>query len=119
MYIVKANQEPVDFQIDFQVTDSEGNPASKESLVVAVESDNTDAVSVARSGQNARSGQLSFGRINADGSPAFANVNVKVANQDGRLLGSFGAQFTIVAGDPDRVSGGSLTIDGLSESSGN
>ncbi len=109
MYIVKADNPEVGFSVEFEAFDSEGNPAEEDSLDVTVESDNEDAVAV-NFDEEAGTGTVTFG------SPGLANLNVTVMDADGELLGSFGAQFTVTAGDPASISAGTLTFEGLEES---
>jgi len=45
-----------------------------------------------------------------------SNINVTVSLLDGTVVGSFGAQFTVTAGDPKAITGGSIAFEGLIES---
>jgi hypothetical protein len=108
MYIVKADNPEVGFNLSFTATDSEGNTVPTDTLNVNVESDNEDAVEV-NTDAGGMSGTVTFGN------PGLANVNVTVEDDDGNLLGSFGAQFTVTVGDPKAIAGGTLTFDGLTE----
>lgn len=118
MFIVKADHPAVPYTITPPtVTDSEGNPVAVDALDFKVESSNVDAVAVIpdEAGDPLK-GQVSFGRPNPDGTPSTAAVTVLVADKaSGNLLGSFGAQFTIVAGDPAAIVGGAITFEGLVE----
>lgn len=109
MYIVKDDNPDVGFVLNLgTVTDSEGHEVPSDSLMVTVESDNPDAVDVTM-GDDDRSGSISFG------APGLANLNVSVETASGKLVGSFGAQFTVTVGDPSAISGGSISFDGLTE----
>ena len=108
MYIVKADHPDVGFSLSFTVTDSEGNVVPDSALEVFVESDNEEAVDILVD-ETGRAGTVHFG------SPGLANVNVTVEDAEGDLLGSFGAQFTVTAGDPAAIMGGTLVFEGLSE----
>lgn len=108
MYIVKADNPAVGFEIMFDTFDSEGNQVPEDSLDIEVVSDNEDAVAV-EFDESAQSGTVSFGN------PGLANMNVTVKDANGELLGSFGAQFTVTVGDPASISGGDIVFDGLEE----
>jgi hypothetical protein len=114
MYIVKDSQVDVPFQIGFTVTDAKGDPVPTTAVVVAVVSDNPSAVKVIP-GADQLSGTVSFGVPNADGTPALANITVTVSLPDGTVVGSFGAQFTVTAGDPAAIAGGNIVFTGLVE----
>ena len=110
MYIVKADNEAVRYSVEFDALDSEGNPVDESDLKVDITTDNSDVVSVETEEEgNQGSGKLSFGH------PGLANINITVTDARKNLLGSFGAQFTVVAGDVASIAGGSLVIDGLEE----
>lgn len=107
MYIVKADNPDVGYALSYSVTDSEGNDVPVEETSVEIVSDNPSVVSV-----DSENSTVHFG------SPGLANVNVTVRDADSpdaEPLGSFGAQFTVTAGDPAAISGGSITFDGLTE----
>lgn len=115
MFIVKDDTPDVNYSITPPtVTDAEGSPVPASDLVFETTSDNPSAVQVNPADQ--LSGTVHFGSPNADGSPALCNINVSVKNGAGTLLGSFGAQFTVTAGDPSAIVGGSITFEGLTES---
>jgi len=118
VFIVKADYPAVPYTITPPtVTDSEGNPVPVDALDFKVESSNVDAVAVIpdESGDPLK-GLVSFGRPNADGKPSTAAVSVLVSDKaTGTLLGSFGAQFTIPAGDPAAIVGGAIAFEGLTE----
>ena len=105
MFIVKADHPAVPYTITPpQVTDSEGNPVAVDSLDFKVETSNPEAVAVIPDPPA------------ADGTPSTAAVTVLVSDRaTGSLLGSFGAQFTIPAGDPAAIVGGAITFEGLTE----
>jgi hypothetical protein len=108
MYIVKADHPEIGFNLSFTVTDSEGNVVPDSSLIVMVESDNEDAVDITVD-ETGRAGTVMFGN------PGLANVNATVESEEGVLLGSFGAQFTVTVGDPAAIVGGALVFEGLTE----
>lgn len=108
MYIVKADNPDVGYVITPPtVTDSEGNPVPVDSLVYETVSDNPDVLTV--NTVDPLTGTVHFG------APGVANINVQVKDVDGDLLGSFGAQFTLTAGDPATIVGGAITFEGLTE----
>lgn len=109
MYIVKADNPDVGFNIAFDATDSEGNFVPEDNLTVDVTSDNEDAVSVSAD-DSGLAGTIHFGN------PGLANLNVTVKNGED-MLGSFGAQFTVTVGDPAAIAGGTISFDGLEEAS--
>lgn len=111
MYIVKADNPEVGFTLSFTAKDSEGNETPDANLSVTAESDNEDAVQIALDGTTGRAGTVKFGN------PGLANLNVTVKDANDRLLGSFGAQFTVTVGDPSSIAGGSLSFEGLTEAS--
>jgi hypothetical protein len=117
MFIVPDNQADVNYLITppTEIKDAEGFPVSTEGLSYEVTSDNESAVKVTPDPADPTRGTVSFGGPNADGSPALANINALVKSQGGAVLGSFGAQFTVTAGDAAQILGGSLSFDGLSE----
>jgi len=108
MFIVKDDHPDTEFAVaDFKVTDAEGNEVEAKDLRVTVESDNPAAVAVTMN--DTRTGLIQFG------SPGDANLTAKVSSADGRLLGAFGAQFHVTAGDPAAITGGTISFKGLSE----
>lgn len=108
MYIVKADNPDVGYALSYSVTDSEGNEVPREETAAEITSTDEEVVSIDQS-----AGTVHFGR------PGVASVNVTVkdkdAGPDDDPLGSFGAQFTVVAGEPAAVSGGSITFEDLTE----
>jgi hypothetical protein len=108
MYIVKDDNPDVGFELAFVAKDSEGNEVPSDGLSVEITSDNEDAVAV-NADETGRAGSIHFG------APGLANINVTVENDNGDLLGSFGAQFTVTTGDPASIMSGTLTFDGLTE----
>lgn len=108
MYIVKADNPDVGYAVSYSVTDSEGNAVPVEETVAEITSTDESVVSVNTTDQTVRFG-----------APGVASVNVRVFDKDadfeGDPLGSFGAQFTVVAGEPAAVSGGSIQFSGLTE----
>jgi hypothetical protein len=114
MYIVKDNTQETPYQISFVITDVEGSPVPQPDVDVKVASDNESAVKVIPI--DLLTGTINFGSPNADGTPATANISVSVSLKDGTLIGSFGAQFTVTAGDPAAIAGGKIVFTGLTES---
>lgn len=109
MFIVKDDNPDVRYSIAMPtVTDSEGHDIPDAVLTFEVTSDNADIVQITPDAENPRSGDVHFG------APGLANVNVQVKSGD-TLLGSFGAQFTVTAGDPAAISGGGISFAGLTE----
>jgi hypothetical protein len=122
MYIVKDTQPDVAFQLSFQVLDAEGSPvidpAVLSALKVEVVSDNPSSVAViADPDGNPLKGTVTFGSPNTDGTPSNANINITVSETDGTVIGVFGAQFTVTAGDPAAIASGTIVFAGLSETS--
>jgi hypothetical protein len=118
MFIVKADNPDVNYQIapPTNVTDSEGHLVTAPELAYEVTSDNLGAIVVNPDPADQLKGSVHFGGPNADGSPALANINVLIKKtSDGKVLGSFGAQFTVTAGDPAAIVGGGITFEGLTE----
>lgn len=115
MFIVKDDNPDVEYMITPPtVTDAEGSPVAISDLTFEVTSDNATAVAVTPAPANQLAGTVHFGSPNADGTPSLANINVKVtATATGTLLGSFGAQFTVTAGDPAAIAGGDISFAGL------
>lgn len=114
MYIVKDSQEPVAFQITSPViTDAKGFPEPTDGLSFLVVSSNPNAVAVAQDPTDQTKGTLTFGNPNKDGSPSLANINVTVTDKSGKMIGSFGEQFTVTVGDAAQVSGGGISFAGL------
>ena len=116
MIIVKDTQPDVNYSISFIARDAEGFPVSDAALTVEVVSDNPGAVAVTPDPADQRRGSATFGGPNPDGSPAIANITVSVKTVDGMLLGSFGEQFTVTAGDPAAIAGGTIIFEGLTPS---
>jgi hypothetical protein len=117
MFIVKADHADIPYSITppESVTDSEGNPVPMTSLEYQVTSDNPAAVSVEPdSDEDPLTGMIHIGVPGAAPEDGLANINVLLVH-DGVILGSFGAQFTIVPGDPAMVVGGGITFDGITE----
>lgn len=123
MFLVKADHPAVAYTITPPVvTDSEGNTVPVTDLTFAVETSNSAAVAVipdppqddGTPGDPLR-GTVSFGAPNPDGSPSTAAITVLVSDGAGALLGSFGAQFTVTAGDPVGIVGGAIAFEGLVE----
>lgn len=110
MFIVKADHPDVPFTINPpSVVDSEGNPVDPGSLRYVLSTDNAGVVSLSLN-DDGMSGSAHFG------APGFANVNVVVEPAaGGDMLGSFGAQFTVTAGDPAAIVGGSIAFEGITE----
>lgn len=116
MYIVKADNPDVRYVITPPtVTDSEGNTVPADSLTFEVSTSNPQGVEVTPDPADPLAGSVHFGGPTADGTPAVASVVVLVKLQDGAVIGSFGAQFTVTAGDPAAIVGGSIAFEGLAE----
>lgn len=113
MIIVKNDQPDVAYVASFSVVDAEGSPVPNPAgLTIEVTSDNPSAVSVLPDA-DPKTGSVHFGSPNPDGSPAIANITVAVKLADGTLIGSFGEQFTVTAGDPAAIAGGTIVFEGL------
>lgn len=109
MFIVKDNNADVGYSITPPtVTDAEGNAVDAGTLTFEVTSTDSNVVAITPTDQ--LTGSAHFG------APGVASVNVQVKNAAGDVLGSFGAQFTVTAGDPAAIVGGTISFDGLTES---
>ena len=116
MFVIKDNNPAVGFTITPpSVVDAEGFPVDAGTLKFVVESDNPGAVAVTVNADGV-SGSVAFGSPNADGTPAQANLIVKVLNAIDEQLGAFGAQFIVTAGDAASIVGGSIVFEGITES---
>jgi hypothetical protein len=119
MFVVPADHGDVSYSVTLptSATDSEGNavPLNPDLFSVTVESDNPAAVEILPDddGDNL-SGTVRFGGPGPTGEPALANVNA-VVHYDGRMVASYGAQFTVVAGDAQVFGGGGIAFDGIEE----
>lgn len=109
MFVVKDDNPDVGYQIGTAAFDSEGNPIPDAKLDFEVTSDTPDVVSITPDPNDGSKGTVHFGN------PGQAAINVN-ASFKGKLLGAFGAQFTVTTGDPASITGGSVTFDGLTES---
>jgi hypothetical protein len=109
MYIVKDDNPDVGYAISFEVTDSEGIPVPVGDVNVAVVSSDETVVSLIEDENDPNVGTAHFG------APGNAGVTVTVSLQDGTIVGSFGAQFTVTTGDAAAISGGKITFSGLTE----
>lgn len=111
MFIVKADQPDVPFQVVPEFTDSEGNavPAPTSGLTYEAASTDDAVVSViADPGGDPTKGTAHFG------APGQASLNFNIL-VNGKLAGALGAQFTVVVGDPAKLSGGKVTFEGLED----
>lgn len=108
MFIVKDNNPDVGFTTNFVVEDEEGVVLPDAATTMEIVSDNEDAVSITVD-DTGKAGTVHFG------APGLANINATVLDANGALLGSFGAQFTVTAGDPAQIAGGAIVFDGLTE----
>lgn len=116
MYVVKADHPDVRYAITLpRAADSEGNPISTSDLAVRdVRSDNADAVTITPDNDTGLAGTVHFGKPNADGSPAEANITAKVINvRTGEQVGTLADHFTIPPGDPVQFVGGGFSFEGL------
>jgi hypothetical protein len=108
MFIVKDDNPAVNFSLVLgDVTDAEGNKVPDAQLDVAVESSNPDAVTVSFDSAS-KSGSVSFGN------PGVASVTATASN-NGKILGSGAADFTVTVGDPAAITSVALNFDGLTE----
>jgi hypothetical protein len=111
MYIVKDDNPDVGYTVvPGVVKDSEGNVIPDAKINVEVSSDNSDAVALTPTDPaNPLVGVAHFGN------PGVANINVVAKLDDGTILGSFGAQFTVTLGNPAAIAGGTISFEGLTE----
>lgn len=110
MFIVKADHPDAPYKITPPtIEDSEGNPVENPNLAYELSSSNGAVVDmVADNDNDPLTGVFHFGQ------PGQASVNVNVLFE-GKIIGAFGAQFTVTAGDPARIVGGGITVEGLTE----
>jgi len=109
MFVVQDNHAAVNFSITApDVTDAEGHTVPASELSYETTSTDTSAVTVVP-GADQQHGSLEFG------APGQSSINVNVSDLNGNLLGAFGAQFTVTAGDPAAIVGGSINFEGLVE----
>lgn len=109
MFVLKADHEDVPFTIEGEVTDSEGNVIDNADIDWAAESSNPSVVAInVDSDEDDTTGSIHIG------SPGIASVNV-VGKYNGAILANFGAQFTVVAGDPAAITGGKIVFEGIEE----
>jgi hypothetical protein len=116
MYVVKADNPDVRFNINFTASDSEGNsvPLDPEKIEVDVTSTNPELVEIIMDDDDdPMTGIVRFGRPSV-GEEDIASVEVR-ATYDGNSIAPVGAQFMIVAGDPTAFSAPTITFDGLTE----
>jgi hypothetical protein len=111
MFIVQDSQPDVKFTLTAPVVeDARGNPITPQpALTAAVVSDAPDV------------GAVTFDPTTLSGSVAFpgkegtANINATFTDDADKLVGSFGAQFTVTAGPATQIVGGSIMFEGLTE----
>lgn len=109
MFVVKADHGDTNYQISATVTDSEGNEVESTDVDWEVLSDNESCVSIIPDDDSdPTTGKVHFG------SPGLANLNI-TAKSNGVILGSFGAQFTVTAGDPAAITGATIAFEGIEE----
>lgn len=114
MYVVKADNPDVKYGISpVVVKDSEGNTVPGASVDVVVASDNLAAVTVTPDA-DPHTGTVHFGGPNPDGSPATAGLTATFKFGD-KVLAVKGTQIVVTAGDPTEISGGDITLEGLTE----
>lgn len=105
--VVKDDNPDVAYDVqDLVVTDSEGQVIDHPNLTFSIESSDPNVVQITPN-DAASTGTAHFG------APGQANVNLNVMDGEGNLLGALGAQFTVTAGDPKAITGGSLKFGEL------
>lgn len=117
VYIVAANHPDTEYQILFDVIDSEGNVVEDADVKVVVSSSNEDVLTITENADVPNTGTVHFG------TPGVATFNVQVFDVDEAdegttidvLIGSFAADFTVVPGDPEGIRGGEIVFSGLTE----
>jgi hypothetical protein len=117
MIVVKDTQVPVKYTITPPtVLDARGNPVPGAQLVYKVAADPAAVVAIVPDATDPLSGMAGPFNDNPDGTPATCGVTVGVFLADGvTMVGSFGKQFTVTAGDPAAIQGGDLVFDGLAD----
>lgn len=111
MYIVKDTNPDVGYQLVLgDVTDAEGNVIPDAKVSVEVTSDNPAVVEVTPNAADGnKTGNVHFG------GPGVATVTALVKAEDGTILASGAAPFTVTVGDPAAISGMTLKFEGLTE----
>lgn len=119
MFTVKADNPDVPYKIMLpSLTDSEGNtlPTQASDFDFSVESSNPGAVEIVPDDDaDPTTGSVKFGGPDADGNPNLGSVNVMGIHTPSGKGFSFGAQFTVTAGDPADITGGTISFEGLTE----
>lgn len=112
MYIVKNDQPDVPWEITPPiVTDAEGEEIAATEMIFNTTSTDPAVVQMTLPDPaDMLHGIAHFGQSGV------ASVNVQVLRRDnGALLGSFGAQFTVTKGDPASIVGGAIVFTGIAE----
>lgn len=108
MIILKDTNSDVQYQITPpEATDAEGNPVPSPHFNYDVTSTDSTVVEIIPDPADPTTGTAHFG------APGIATVNVQVTNDAGELLGSFAQSFTVTAGDPAAIVGGSIQFGDL------
>jgi len=112
MFIVNDSQPDVKFTLTAPVVeDAKGNPVTPQpTLTAAVVSDTPDVVGITFDPATL-SGTATF-----PGKEGTANVNATFTDDADKLVGSFGAMFTVTAGPATQIVGGGIKFEGLTES---
>lgn len=107
-YIVKDDNPDVGFQLTLgEVKDAEGNVIDNpQGLVTEILSTDEGVVQFIP-GATDRNGTVKFG------SPGVGNLNYKVTDANGTVLGSGSDGFTVTTGDPAAITSISAAFDGL------
>ena len=112
MFVEQATREDTRYGIrPPTVVDAEGSAVDPQpDLAYEVTSTDATVVEILPDDDNELAGTVHFG------APGIASVNVVVKDAEtGDVVGSFGAQFTLVPGDPAAVVGGGISFEGLTE----
>ncbi len=105
--IIKDTNPDVAYEITPpEATDAEGQPVPAPHFNYEVTSTDPTVVEITP-GADPTSGNAHFG------APGLATVNATVTNDAGDLLGSFAQSFTVTAGDPSAIVGGSIKFGDL------
>lgn len=107
-YVVKDDNPDVGFELTIgEVKDAEGNVIDNpQGLVTEILSTHEGVVQFIP-GETDKKGTVKFG------APGQANLNYKVTDANGNVLGSGSDGFTVTTGDPASIAGVTATFDGL------
>lgn len=115
VYVVKDDQAPVNFALSVAgATDAKGQPVDPTTLKYIVSSSDE---AIATVGPNsAAPDDDTQGTLTFLGEEGPVTINVEVEDSaGGGVIGAYAANFTVTAGLPTAITGGSITFAGLTE----